>query len=236
MTNVQICGFQRAEDALVAAEVGADAIGLVFVPSARRRLPVEQAEKLLAEFKGQWGERPMPRWLGLFADQPVDEVNGIATRLGLDAVQLCGAEGMGYCQEMAVPLAKVIAVDSSLPRAVILPKLMTVLQRHTLAGHELVLDTFVQGAYGGTGQSFDWRLAGELAQVFKFSLAGGLRPENVEEAVRLVRPWGVDTSSGVETDGQKDPARLRAFVETVHRADQAMAPKGLRALLRRGRR
>ena len=236
MTHVQICGFQRAEDALVAAEAGADAIALVFVPSAGRRLEVEQAEELLAQFRRQWGGRSGPQWVGLFADQPVEEVNAIVTRLGLDAAQLCGSEGMGYCRQMVVPVYKVIAVDPSLPQPVVLPKLMVLLQRHTMAGHRPVLDTHVPGAYGGTGQSFDWQLAASLSPAFQFSLAGGLMPENVAEAVRLVRPWGVDTSSGVETGGQKDPARVRAFVEAVKGADAALKPRGLRAFFSGSRR
>ena len=235
MTHVKICGFQRVENALVAARAGADAIGLVFVPSARRRLPIEQAEALVTQFRDQWVRRT-PRWVGLFADQPAEEVNAIVELLGLDAVQLCGSEGMAYCKQMTVPIYKVIAVDPALPQSVVLPKLMVLLQRHTMAGHHPVLDTQVAGAYGGTGQSFDWQLASDLSQAFKLSLAGGLNPENVAEAIRVARPWGVDTSSGVETEGQKDPARLRAFVEAVKKADAALKPKGLGGLFSRSRR
>jgi phosphoribosylanthranilate isomerase len=234
MSRVQICGFQRAEDALVAAQAGVDAIGLVFVPTARRRVTVEQAESLLAEFRGQWAEKPSPQWVGLFADQPVDEVNATVARLGLDAAQLCGAEGMGYCSQMTAPLYKVIAIDTTVPQSIVLPKLMVMLQRHTMAGHRPVLDAQVQGAYGGTGQTFDWSLAAGLSESYPLTLAGGLTPENVAEAVKMVRPWGVDTSSGVESDGQKDPARVRAFMEAVRQVDQAMKPKGLRALFSRG--
>ena len=235
MTKVKICGFQHAEDALAAAEAGVDAIGLVFVPSARRQLTVDQAEALLSEFHGLWGSRPGPQWVGLFADQPVEEVNETVGRLKLDAVQLCGDEGMGYCRQMTVPVQKVIGVDPSLPQSVILPKLMVLLQRHTMAGHSPVLETSIPGAYGGTGQSFDWHLAAGLAEAFQLSLAGGLTPDNVAEAIRLVRPWGVNTSSGVETDGQKDRTKIRAFVEAVHKTDRAARPKGLRALFSRSK-
>jgi len=233
MTHIKICGFQRAEDALVAARAGADAIGLVFVPSARRRLAVEAAEALVSEFRSQWGERPGPQWVGLFADQPVEEVNQTVARLRLDAVQLCGGELMAYCRQMTVPVYRVIAVDPALPQSVILPKLMILLQRHTMAGHQPVLDTYVSGSYGGTGQAFDWQLATDLAGSFSISLAGGLTADNVAQAVRQVRPWGVDTSSGVETDGQKDPAKVRAFVSAVRQTDKALEPKGLARLLGR---
>ena len=234
MTKVKLCGFQEAGTALAAAEAGVDYLGLVFVPSAGRRLSVEQAEALISEFRQGWGDRPAPLWVGLFEDQPVEEVNAGAARLRLDAVQLCGSEGMGYCQRMEAPLFKVISVDPGVPPSALLPQLMILLQRHTMAGHYPVLDTLVAGAYGGTGQSFDWTLAGDLASAYPLSLAGGLNPENVGSAVRRVRPWGVDASSGVEADGRKDPDMIRAFVEAVREADEVRTSKRRGLLFRRG--
>ena len=225
MTHVKICGFQSAEAAIAAVDAGADAIGLVFVPSARRRLSLESAEELLAGVRAHAGDG-MPKVVGLFADQPADEVNAHVERLGLDAVQLCGSEGMGYCKAMTAPVYKVIAIDPEVPIAAQLPKIMVLQQRHVLAGHRIVVDTKVAGEYGGTGQRFDWELAGELARTFEMNLAGGLTPENVGEAVGRVKPWGVDTSSGVETDGEKDPEKVRAFVESVREADRAGAKRG----------
>ena len=235
MTKIKVCGFREASDALTAAEAGADYLGLVFVPSAGRRLSAEEAEALLAEFRQQWSRESSPKWVGLFGDQPAEEVVRITTRLGLDAVQLCGTEGMAYCAQMTVPVFKVIAIDTQVPASVVLPKLMVMIQRHSMAGHHPVLDTHVPGAYGGTGQAFDWALIRGLSQSFRFGLAGGLTEENVGRAIREVQPWGVDTSSGVESDGHKDPTRVRAFMKAVRETDDALAPKGLRALLRRGR-
>lgn len=232
MTHVKICGFGSAEAAIAAVDAGADSIGLVFVPSARRCLTLDAAEALLAEVRAHAGGR-MPEVVGLFADQPEGDVNRYVERLGLDAVQLCGAEGMGYCKAMTVPIYKVIAIDPEVPIGAQLPKIMLLQQRHTMAGHRIVVDTKVAGEYGGTGQRFDWTLAGELARAFEMNLAGGLTPENAGEAVRSVRPWGVDTSSGVETDGEKDVEKVRAFVRAVREADEAAAPRGLRLLLRR---
>ena len=234
MTKVKLCGFQEAATALAAAEAGVDYLGLVFIPSAGRCLQVEQAEALMTGFRQEWGDRPAPQWVGLFGDQPVEEVNAVVARLHLDAVQLCGSEGMGYCQRMEVPVFKVISVDPEVPVSVLLPKLMVLLQRHTMAGHHPVLDTFVAGAYGGTGRSFDWNLAGDLASAYPLSLAGGLTPENVGSAVERARPWGVDTSSGVEVDGRKDPDMIRAFVGAVREADEARTSKRRWLLLRRG--
>ena len=233
MTKVKMCGFQTADAVLAAAEAGADAIGLVFVRSARRALSLDAAEALLNEFRSAWGSRPPPEIVGLFGDQPAEEVNAAVARLGLDSAQLCGAEGMAYCAEMTVPLYKVIGVEVDVPVSVILPKIMVLLQRHDLAGHGLVLDAKVGSAYGGTGQSFDWGLAAGLSQSFRLSLAGGLNPENVGEAVRTARPWGVDTSSGIETDGEKDPERIRAFIQAVREADNAASRRGLRKLFSR---
>ena len=237
MTHVKICGFGSAEAAIAAVDAGADSIGLVFVPAARRCLSLDAAEGLLGEVRAHAGERMppvrMPEVVGLFADQPEDDVVRHIERLGLDAVQLCGAEGVGYAKALGVAVYKVIAIDPEVPIGAQMPKIMVLQQRHTMAGHRIVVDTKVAGEYGGTGQRFDWTLAGELARTFEMDLAGGLTPENVAEAVRSVRPWGVDTSSGVETDGEKDVEKVRAFVRAVREADEAAAPRGLRRLFRR---
>ena len=232
MTHVKLCGFQSPEAAVAAVDAGADSIGLVFVPSARRCLSLEGAEELLAAVRAHAGER-MPEIVGLFADQPEDDVNRTVERLGLDAVQLCGSEGVGYAKTLRVPIYKVIAIDPEVPIGAQMPKIMVLQQRHTMAGHRIVVDTKVAGEYGGTGQRFDWELASELARTFEMNLAGGLTPDNVGEAVRSVRPWGVDASSGIETDGEKDPEKVRGFVRAVREADEALAPRGLRRLFRR---
>jgi phosphoribosylanthranilate isomerase len=159
MTHVKICGFQTAEDAAVAVQAGVDAVGLVFVPTARRRITVVQGEAIVSALRSNG----LKEVVGMFADQPVEEVNMVVARLGLDAVQLCGSEGMGYCKEMRVPVYKVIAVDPSIPISAQLPKLMVLLQRHTMAGHCAVLDAKISGEYGGTGQRVDWELAADLA-------------------------------------------------------------------------
>ena len=233
MTHVKVCGFQSADAAIAAVEAGADSVGLVFVPSARRRLTLERAGELLDELRAHLAGPAAPEVVGLFADQPAEDVSRHVERLGLDAVQLCGSEGIAYGKAMAVPVYKVIAIDPDVPIAAQLPRLMALQQRHALAGHRIVVDTKVAGEYGGTGRRFDWELGWELARAFEMSLAGGLTPDNVAEAVKRVKPWGVDTSSGVETDGEKDAEKVRAFVRAVREADDALAPRGLRRLLRR---
>jgi len=231
VTHVKICGFQTAEPMLAAIEAGADALGLVFIPSARRALKVNVASKLLAEVRG--AGLTMPKVVGLFGDQSVDEVETTSRVLELDAVQLCGQEGMEYCAHLRIPIYKVISVDSQIPISAQMPRIMLLQQRHALAGHRVVVDTKVAGEYGGTGQRFDWQFASELAQSFEMCLAGGLSPENVAEAVSQVRPWGVDVSSGVETDGAKDVDKVRAFVAAVRAAEPRKSAGILRRLLKR---
>ena len=231
MTHVKICGFRSAEPLLAAVDAGADAVGLVFVPSARRCMTAHEARAVLDEARASG--RALPPIVGLFADQPVYEVRQTVETVGLDAVQLCGSEGVEYASQLGVPVYKVISIDAETPISAQMPRIMVLQQRHALAGHRIVLDAQVQGEYGGTGQRFDWDLAADFAGAFEMSLAGGLSPENVEEAVERVRPWGVDVSSGVETDGEKDVAKVRAFVETVRAVDARRKKGGLGRLLGR---
>jgi phosphoribosylanthranilate isomerase len=204
----------------------------VFVPSAHRRLSIEEAEGLLSEVREHAGPNRMPEVVGLFADQPAEDVREHIGRLGLDAVQLCGAEDVGYAKGLEVPVYKVIGIDPEIPLSAQVPRVMVLQQRHELAGHRIVIDTKVAGEYGGTGRTFDWQFAADLAAGLKMSLAGGLTPDNVGEAVTRVKPWGVDTSSGVESDGAKDADKVRAFVAAVRAADRG-APSLIRRLLRR---
>lgn len=235
MTRVQVCGFQTVEPMLAAAEAGADAIALVLIPGLKRSLSPEQAEALLADYRRQIGTTPAPDVVGLFGGQDAAEVNELVERLSLDAVQLCADEGMGYAARMRAPVYKVIGIDPALPRAANLMRAMVLMQRHAMAGHRLVLDAKPQGAYGGTGQRFDWGVAADLAMAYETGLAGGLTPDNVAEAIAQVRPVAVDSSSGIETNGEKDPAKVRAFVEAVRAADRERAPGRLARLLGRGR-
>ena len=233
MTSVKICGIQSVEDAIAVAEAGADAMGIVFVPSAGRCITVENADEIITGFRKEWGSRPAPRMVGMFGDQPVEEVNDCVVRLNLDGVQLCGEEGMAYCEQMTVPVYKVVPVPTDVPWSVVAPKLMVMLQRHTMAGHHPVIDTQVPGQYGGTGQTFDWSHISDLWHSFPFSLAGGLGPDNVAHAIAVARPRGVDSSSGTETEGRKDPEKIRAFIQAVREAERDLTPKGLAKLFRR---
>ncbi len=216
MTAIKICGIQKAEDAVVAASGGADFVGLNFVPQSRRRLTEESAAQIIKALTESPGKtlKKRPPVVGLFADQPIDEVNRHIKSCHLDRVQLCGSESLDYCGQVHTPVIKVIHVPEGGSQDDDLDRLAESIQKYRDAGHLVILDRQVDGLQGGTGKSFDWSIAARLAQAgHEFLLAGGLTPENVAEAVRTVCPWGVDVSSGVETGGVKDPTKIRAFIQ-----------------------
>ena len=210
MTQIKICGIQRASDALVAAEAGADFVGLVFVPGSRRKLDEEAARSIA--FTLRESAEHTPKVVGLFANQPLGEVNHIIESCALDMAQLCGDEPLDYCAQIRVPVIKVVHILDSQPSSEVIGSV----EHFKRQGHKVTLDRKVDGLQGGTGCSFDWNIAQEIAQRgLPFLLAGGLTPHNVAEAVRMVRPWGVDVSSGVETEGAKDSEKIRAFIQNA---------------------
>ena len=218
MTRLKICGLRDAGNALVAARAGADFLGLNLVPGVRRQITPQQARDIIDRVRDDLSG-DTPRLVGLFADQTLDEVNQIVKHCGLDMVQLCGDEPPDYWRRVAVPIIKQIKVrDDAGPEragAVAAGKVAAVIA----AGHTAMLDRYETGALGGTGRSFDWRVASTIAGRYDVVLAGGLTPENVARAIAEVQPWGVDVSSGVETGGVKDPAKIRAFARQVQSAD-----------------
>lgn len=195
--RVKVCGIRRAEDALLAAELGAAAIGFVFWPGSRRYVSPEEAAAVAGA---------MPAHVlrvGVFVDQPPAEVGRIAERAGLQAVQLHGAEAAAGYAGLGLPLIKAVPVPEAFDPVSVdaLPAEVTVL----LDAHDPV-------RRGGTGRTIDWTVAAAVAARRLTILSGGLSADNVRAAVDRVRPYMIDVSSGVESaPGQKDPARLRAF-------------------------
>ncbi|MYC32318.1 MAG: phosphoribosylanthranilate isomerase [Chloroflexi bacterium] len=209
VSTVKICGVRRLEDALVAAEAGADYIGMVFVPG-RRRCIEPAAARVITDALGELGP-DAPRSVGLFGDQPVEEVLDTIAAAGLDCVQLCGDESPDDCRRVRqhAGVIKVLHVADDADIA----GMVELIDAYAAAGCAITLDSQVSGLHGGTGQSFDWSIAAKLAESGRqFLLAGGLTPENVADAAAQVNPWGVDVSSGVETDGAQDRAKIRQFV------------------------
>ncbi len=205
MVRVKICGIRRLEDALVAAEAGADAIGLNFWRPGRRYISPEVARAICRTLP------PFVTRVGVFADEDLATVQEIAALCGLDALQLHGEETPEFCRQFDRPVIKGIKVRnvSSLRQ----------LARYRVAA--FLLDAHVPGEMGGTGRTFDWTLVAQAREAGPVILSGGLTPENVVEAIRAAAPYAVDVASGVETNGEKDPSKIRAFVARVHEWNSA---------------
>jgi len=201
---VKICGITNADDARAAVEAGAGAIGLIFVPNTPRYVSVETAKAVA---------RAVPAGVskvGVFVDAPVEEINRTAREVSLDVVQLHGELTPEQAARLVVPFFKVIRVRGEIDVEAL----------RAYKARAIVLDTFVEGQPGGTGKTFDWDLARPVVEAgLPVLLSGGLTADNVAEAVRRVRPFGVDVSSGVETrPGRKDHDRVRAFISNARGA------------------
>lgn len=213
VTRVKICGITRAEDARRAVELGAWAIGLVFAADSPRRCDPAEASAIGSEL------RRRVEVAGVFVNEPLDELTELADACELTILQLHGDEGPSYCEEAkrrtGLKIMKAARVrDAGSVRAV---------EAYRRADFHL-LDAWVPGLMGGTGQSFDWELARAHRGPVPLVLSGGLDPANVEGAIAGVRPFAVDTASGTEASpGVKDPALVEGFFEAVERADSAAA-------------
>ena len=229
MIRVKICGIGNPGDACVAAEAGADLIGMVFVPERRRRITPGDARDIVDAVRGldaplrPGAGQASPRMVGLFADQPLEEVNEVIARCGLDAVQLCGRESVEYTAGVECEVIKVVHVPESYRAPDDVPQLAGRVQEYAESGCLVTLDRLVEGIQGGTGQGFNLEVAASLSsRGVSFLLAGGLTPANVGRAISIVRPWGVDVSSGIETIGKKDRRKIRRFIENARHADAAL--------------
>ncbi len=219
MTQVKICSVQEAEHILAAAEAGANFVGLNFVPGVRRRLPEDKAREMVQSFRDRY-DRTGPRLVGIFVDQPLDEVDRILQECDLDMAQLSGHESLEYARLVSRPVIKVVHVPTERPAGEVIVRLRPLLAELESTGILPLLHPDVGPAHGGTGATFDWKIARALAADRRFLLAGGLDPENVAQAVRQVQPWGVDVSSGVETAGIKDVEKIEAFVQRAGAAKE----------------
>jgi phosphoribosylanthranilate isomerase len=212
MTRVKICGIKETSQAIAAAEVGADYIGIVMAP-CRRRVDIEQARAIAAAVKGSG-----TLTVGVFVNMPAAEINRIAKYCNLDRIQLSGDEPWEYVQELHRPAIKAIKISKEYSSEKLLSELAGGYKKADYYFLPL-LDCAVNGSYGGSGKAFDWSIAKAAAGKYRFVLAGGLTPENVGEAIASARPWGVDVSSGVETNGAKDIDKIKKFISTVRRID-----------------
>lgn len=217
MTRVKICGIKQTAHALAVVEAGGDFIGLVFAPSQRQVTPV-QAGEIVSAVKSRSHTIEV---VGVFVNMPAQEVNMIASSCNLDRVQLSGDEPWEYCRQITKPLIKAVRIRAGQQPERIGTILAAGEQMLSSQRHLYLLDSQIEDKYGGTGTTFDWRLAQQVAKKFPVIIAGGLTPENVAQAIETVAPWGVDVSSGVEVGGVKDVVKIRAFIEAVRRADDS---------------
>jgi phosphoribosylanthranilate isomerase len=209
--KIKICGINGIQEALAAAEAGADYLGFVFAPS-RRRISQEQATLTIRTLK-QLGINILTA--GVFVNSSPEEVNTIADKSGLDWIQLSGEENWEYCRKIEKPIIKVIHVTESSDASCILQEIQTGYQLLPAERLIFLLDTGIKGTHGGTGQTFNWNLAKTVCKTQPVFIAGGLTPDNVQDLISTVHPAGVDVSSGVETEGKKDIQKIRAFIKAV---------------------
>ncbi len=208
MTRVKICGITRLEDALLAAEMGADYLGFNFYSGSKRYIESGTCRQISAELNRR-GFRIQK--VGVFVNANLAEIEAILADCRLDLAQLSGDEPPDMLAGLGERGFKAIR-----------PHSLDEARREALKLHvrntppALLVDAHQGGGYGGTGQTADWDTAAELARQYPLFLAGGLTPENLSQALSRVRPWGVDVASGVERmPGIKDQAKMTAFIKTV---------------------
>jgi len=199
-TRVKICGITRIDDALTSVDHGADTVGFVFHEKSPRYIDPERAHRIIEQLP------PFIQTIGVFADEPVDEVVQAYEESGVDAVQILNADRVfpGITSASIIPVVRVGGEHGGREIASIPNKKV------------VLLDTFVPGEKGGTGKTFDWEIARAYARNRNIIVAGGLTPENVSVLIESVRPYGVDVSSGVEgSPGKKDHKKIARFMESV---------------------
>lgn len=197
MVKVKICGITNLDDALDAVEFGADALGFNFYRKSPRYVEPGEAKEILREI-------PPSIWkVGVFVNESEEVVQKISVTLGLDYLQFHGDETPYYCEQFVTPYWKAFRMKDQ--------KGLDLMKKYRCEYY--LVDTYIEKGYGGTGITGDWNLAEEAKKVGRIFLAGGLRPDNVELAIKVVRPDGVDVTSGVEDEpGKKNRFKLEEFI------------------------
>ena len=202
-TQVKICGLRNAEHAQVAIEAGADMLGFMFYEPSHRYITPVQARALRERIEDARGRAEV---VGVFVNRDADYINDLAEQIGLDIIQLHGDEPPEFCRCIKRPVIKALRLDTQTDTEKV--------EAYRQVSWRILLDTPTP-QWGGSGEIHDWSLARSIARHIPVLLAGGLKPENVGEAIRQVRPWGVDVSSGVETDRMKDVGKIREFIRNA---------------------
>lgn len=212
--KIKICGITNLEDAQAAIEAGADLLGFVFYPKSRRYVEPETAAAIISKLTMQYATRNT-QYAGVFVDERVNRVREILDQCRLDLAQLHGSEPPVEVRMLQPQAYKALRPrqrgDAEAAAATYAPVMDIASDRPAF-----LIDAYHPWQFGGTGETTDWMAARVLAWRFPILLAGGLTPENVADAIRVVEPWGVDVSSGVEAEpGKKDHRKVRAFIEAV---------------------
>jgi phosphoribosylanthranilate isomerase len=221
MTWVKVCGMTNLEDALLAVDAGADAVGFVFYEKSSRCVTVETARQIVQELPKEIEK------VGVFVNEAGDMLSEIAERAGLTAIQMHGDREDPHVADLVKarrPELKVLAAISMVHES---PDGWAMRWRPDVV-HAFLVDSGSGSKPGGTGKTFDWSKSGPVLEKIKalgnVVAAGGLTPENVSMALSVLKPWGVDVVSGVETrPGKKDPEKVRAFVRAVRQADKKVS-------------
>jgi phosphoribosylanthranilate isomerase len=217
MTIVKICGITNPKDAVTAANAGADLMGFVFFPRSPRYVSPEKVRRIVAQLRAE-SFNPSLRFVGVFVDDSQEAVAQTLDFCGLDFAQLHGTEPPEIVNNLMTQGWAVI-------KAFRVRDKTALLDLEGFRATAYLLDAYVPGKPGGTGHSFDWKLAGEAKAHGRILLAGGLTPENVALAVRTAQPWGVDVSSGVEeSPGRKSPDKVKRFVTEAKNAPEPRNP------------
>jgi len=204
---IKVCGITNSEDALAAAELGADAIGFVFAPSPRQVSP-EVAREIIQTLP------PLVRTVGVFVDENPERVASITDLCDLDLLQFHGKETVSDCKRFGRRVIKAIRVKDEDD--------LEVCSEYVDVVEAFLLDTYVAGQSGGTGITFDWSIAHNARKYGRIILAGGLSPDNVAAAIRMAEPYAVDASSGLEQrPGVKDHDKMARFIQAVRQAGKS---------------
>jgi len=211
MTIIKICGIKTLKDALAAINSGADYLGFNFYPKSVRFIEKSVCAEITSVLKR---EHPQIKLVGVFVNSSIEEIKDILQTCHLDLAQLHGDETPEMLSAFNGKAFKAIrlSAESSVDESVLFRESV----KESVYKPAMLIDAAVKGVYGGSGVTADWTAAAELAKKYPLLLAGGLTPENVADAVRQVRPWGVDVASGVESaPGEKDAGKMKAFVQAV---------------------
>ncbi len=208
-TQIKICGLRTTEHITTAVESGADMLGLIFYEPSHRYITPEQVQDLVQANTSLSEPAPgksTPDLVGVFVNKESDFINAVIDQAGLHFVQLHGTESPEKLREIKRPVIKALPLQQASD--------LDLIERYKAYAWRLLLDTPTP-SWGGSGQTHDWQLTSQAARQARILLAGGLTSDNVVEALRLVRPWGVDVSSGVETNKQKDSSKIQAFIQQI---------------------